>query len=159
MRRHGFTLLELLILLAVLGIVFAIAALDVRPLTNDARNAATELASAVRLTRSRAMATTSAHRLVVDGPSSLRVEAAVGCDDPEDDWAVEDRFGTTFSGGATLQEIAQGGGDPAPAASGDVLLCFDARGLADASPTVLLEDGRGRSATVDVYAGGGVELR
>src|SRR6056297_1385178 len=63
MRRRGFTILELLILLAVLAIVFAIAALDVRPLHNEARSAANEVASAVRLTRGRAMATTSAHRL------------------------------------------------------------------------------------------------
>ncbi|MDZ7707506.1 MAG: prepilin-type N-terminal cleavage/methylation domain-containing protein [Trueperaceae bacterium] len=160
MRRQGFTLLELLILLAVLAIVFAIAALDVRPLNNEARNAANEVASAVRLTRARAMATTSAHRLVLASGAELRMEAAVACDDASG-WTDETRFATTLSGTAEIAELSDTGlpADYAPAAAGDVLLCFDPRGLADASPTVKIEDGRGRIAEVDVYAGGGVELR
>jgi len=160
MRRRGFTILELLILLAVLAIVFAIAALDVRPLHNEARSAANEVASAVRLTRGRAMATTSAHRLVVAGPSELRMEAAVACDDATG-WTEETRFATTLSGSARIAELSDSGdaSDYGPATAGDVLLCFDPRGLADASPTVKLRDARGRIAEVDVYAGGGVELR
>lgn len=148
-RTAGFTILELLILLAVLGILFGIAAWDVRPLNNDARNAAHQLASAVHITRTRAMATTSAHRLVVAGPSELRVEAAVRCDDPEADWSTENAFATTFPRGAALQGVA-------PA---EVLTCFDPRGIGNASPTLTIQDGRGRTATVDLYAGGGVELR
>lgn len=160
MSRKGFTILELLILIAVLAIVFAIAALDVRPLNNEARSAANELASAVRLTRARAMATTSAHRLVVASASELRMEAAVACDDASG-WTEETRFATALSGTAQVAELSDSG-DPAdygPATAGDVLLCFDARGLGDASPTVKIQDDRGRTAEVDVYAGGGVELR
>ena len=160
MRRRGFTLLELLILLAVLAIVIAIAALDVRPLNNEARSAANEVASAVRLTRARAMATTSAHRLVVAGASELRMEAAIACEDASG-WTDETRFATTLSGTAQITELSDTG-DPADyvaATAGDVLSCFDARGLGDASPTVKIEDRRGRTAEVDVYAGGGVQLR
>ena len=160
MHRRGFTILELLILLAVLAIVVAIAALDVRPLHNEARSAANEVASAVRLTRARAMATTSAHRLVVAGPSELRTEAAIACDDAGG-WTEEARFATTLSGSAEIAELSASGAaaDYAPATAGDVLLCFDPRGLADASPTVKLRDARGRIAEVDLYAGGGVALR
>ena len=160
MNRRGLTLLELLILIAVLGIVFMIAALDVRPLHNEARSAANELASAVRLTRARAMATTSAHRLSVGTPSELRMEAAIACDDAAG-WAEETRFVTALSGSAELTRVSPTGldADFADAATGDVLLCFDPRGLADASPTVELRDARGRTALVDIYAGGGVELR
>ncbi len=160
MDRRGLTLLELLVLIAVLGIVFAIAALDVRPLHNEARSAANELASSVRLTRARAMATTSAHRLVVGGASELRIEAAVACSDAGG-WAEEERFVTRLSGTAEIVELSPSGleADYEAAAAGDVLLCFDPRGLADASPTVRIQDRRGRTAEVDVYAGGGVALR
>lgn len=160
MSRQGLTILELLIVIAILGIVFAIAALDVRPLNNDARNAANEIASAVNLTRARAMSTTSAHRLVVGSPAELRTDAAVGCDDTSG-WTEEARLATPLSGSAEIVEVSPSGRDAdfAEVAAGDVLLCFDSRGLGDASPAIRIRDDRGRAAVVDVYAGGGVELR
>ena len=90
-RRRGFTLIEFLVVVAVIGIVAAIAALDVRPLNNEARNAASEFASTVRQTRARAMATTSAYRLVLVANDRVVVETRATCDGSET-WVAEPRL-------------------------------------------------------------------
>ena len=149
MRCKGFTLVELLIVLGVVAILLGIAALDVRPLNNDARTAANEFIGVARLARSRAMGTTSAHRLVVADATTVRVEAASACADPVTVWEAQDGLSATFRRGAVFE-------DQAP---GNVLTCYDTRGIANASPTVLIRDGRNRTATVEMFAGGGIELR
>jgi type II secretion system protein H len=145
-RRRGFTLIEFLVVVAVIGIVAAIAALDVRPLNNEARNAASEFASTVRQTRARAMATTSAYRLVLVANDRVVVETRATCDGSET-WVAEPRLEFSARDGTRLV---------AGASVGDEIACFSSRGIATADPDLTFRDGRGREATVTILAGGAV---
>lgn len=149
MTRKGFTLIELLIVVAVLAILLGIAALDVRPLSNDARIAASDFVGAARLARSRAMGTTSSHRLVVADEARVRVESALKCTDPTEAWVIQPELGAEFRSSTSMIDVAPD----------EVLACYDPRGIASASPAVTFRDGRGRTAVVDIFAGGNVEIR
>ncbi len=146
--RSGFTLIEGLVIIAVLGILAGIAFLDVRPLENTARNGANELAATLRQARSRAMATTSAYRLVLVDAERVVAQWRRSCGGSEP-WSDDPRFDLALPRGATVV----GGVDV-----GQPITCFDSRGIGDASPLLVIRDARGREATVDVLAGGAVRV-
>jgi Tfp pilus assembly protein FimT len=140
----------MLITLAVLSILLGIAALNLRPLNNDAQNAADRLAGTFRQVRARAMATTSAYRLVYLSPSSLRADSAKTCAG-RGGWKPEPKFSLTLEPGATLT-----GANLSP---GQSVVCFNSRGLASANPTLQLRDTYERRREVEVLLGGAVEIR
>jgi prepilin-type N-terminal cleavage/methylation domain-containing protein len=145
-RRRAVTLVEVLVVLAVIAIVAGIAALDVRPLNHEARNAASEFASIVRQVRARAMATTSAYRLVLVAGDRVAAETRATCGGSEP-WTSEPRLEFRARDGTRVV---------AGAGVGDEIACFNSRGIASASPEVTFRDGRGREASVTILAGGAV---
>lgn len=148
-RMRGLSIVELLIALSVLGIIFGIAAINLRPLSNDVANAATEAAGFFRQVRARAMATTSAYRVVVASNSELRAEYARACSDTA--WLPEPRLSLQLREGVTMSGI--------PAAGGQ-LICFTSRGLTadNQNPRITLRDRRGNTRQVEVYVGGAVVI-
>ncbi|CAN5771094.1 hypothetical protein BH24DEI2_BH24DEI2_03890 [soil metagenome] len=145
----GFSLVEMMVTLAIFGILLGIAALNLRPLSNDAQNGATILAGSFKQARARAMVTTSAYRLVYMGPTTLRAEYANTCGATA--WTPDPRFDVALEGGVTMT-----GENVKP---GDVLVCFSSRGLANDSLTIRLTDKQDRSRTVEVYVGGAVAIQ
>ena len=146
--RAGFTLIEGLVIIAILGILAGIAFLDVRPLENAARNGANELAATLRQARSRAMVTTSAHRLVLVDAVRVETQWRRTCSGSEP-WVDDPRLGLELLRGATVVGGAE---------IGQPITCFDSRGIGDASPVIVIRDTRGREATVDVLAGGAIRV-
>lgn len=145
MRRSGFTIIELLVIISIIGILASIAALNVRPLHNEARAAANDFAGSVKQARGRAMVTTSAYRLVYVAPDRVAVEWRRTCGG-SDTWTPEARFDLELRDGTTVDGVADG----------TELLCFNSRGFTDQSPTVTFRDSQGRTASIEVFAGGGV---
>ena len=145
MRQHqGFTLTELLIVLGIFGIVMGIAAMNLRPLSGDVQAAANEVAGTFKQARARAMATTSAHRVVPNAAGdTLTVQSAPRCDSAS--WTTNDRLTRTLREGVKLNRS-------------NWLVCFDSRGLAENGPTFDLSGKDGKTITVRVFLGGTVEL-
>lgn len=72
--KAGITIIEVLVVVAVVGILAGIAALELRPLHNEAQAAANDFAGTVRQARARAMVTTSAYRVVYAAQDRVLVE-------------------------------------------------------------------------------------
>lgn len=142
-------MVEVLVVIAIIGIVAGIAALDVRPLSNDALNAANEVAATVRLARARAVATTSSYRVVLESQSVLRVETRRTCGGSAS-WVEES---------ALRRELASGVVVTDPSEAGQELVCFNSRGIGDADPIVRVRDARARESSVEVFAGGSVRVQ
>jgi prepilin-type N-terminal cleavage/methylation domain-containing protein len=151
LSAKGLTLLELLMVLALVGIVAGIGFVNFRSLGGDVTNGAHQLAGGFKQARARAMASTSAYRLVYLSPSELRAEWARNCAG-EGGWAVDPRFKLELPSNVVIHEVVNPLGT-------DVVLCFNSRGLADANPTLHLRDAEGRAAEVEVLIGGAVEVR
>ena len=144
--RPGFTLVELLIVLVLVGIVMTIAANSFRGLENHLRNATNETASFFRQTRSIAMASTSAYRVIAVSNTRLRTEHAESC--AAVTWQPDTRHRLELRDGVTMQG--------AIITAGNILACFSARGVPDASPTFVLRDLEGNGQSVQVFLGGAV---
>lgn len=141
---RGFTLLEALMVVLILGIMAAIVAPTFRGMSNDLENGTRESAGFLRLARAQAMTTTSAYRIRVVSDAELQGEHARQCDDV--DWTPDPRVRLELREGVRLQ-----GADIQPNA---VLLCYSSRGVANASPTLTVADRDGRTASVEVFLGG-----
>jgi len=138
--------------LKALGILAGIAFINFRPLGNDLHNATTELAGYLRQVRARAMATTSAYRVVVVSNTELRAEHARACADTS--WTHEPRLRLQLREGVTMSGIP---------AVGERLVCFTSRGITgitqgSQNPRVTLRDARGNTRQVEVYVGGAVVI-
>jgi prepilin-type N-terminal cleavage/methylation domain-containing protein len=144
--RAGFTLVELLIVLVITGLMLTIAVPRFRGLENQLQNAAMETASFFRQARTSAMARTSAYRVVIVSDTELRGEYATSCaattwtDDPRTRLVLRD--GVVMEGSVIV--------------AGDELVCYNARGVADASPVFNLKDLELNGQLVEVFLGGAV---
>ncbi len=142
--RQGFSLVELLVVLAILGVALGIGFLNLRPFYNPLEDAQTRLRGHLNLVRGKAMATTSAYRVRPQGDRVLVAEWARRCSD------------TTWTGDPSLRlELPQ----EVRFAQGNWSLCFNSRGYADRNLVIRVEQpGRG-FREVEVLLGGGVVER
>jgi len=149
-RARGFTLIEVIVALAVIGIVAVVGALHLKPFDNPLHDAATNLSGLLKQSRAKAMATTSAYRVVRDpaGGSHLITETAVSCAAAATAWHADDRLTLDLPADITLS--VTGGSAPA---------CFDPRGTANEDVVYRLVDGKGRRLDVEVMLGGAVRIR
>lgn len=149
----------MLVVLAILGIVFGIAALNLRPLGGDLESAANNLAGLIRQGRSKAMATTSAYSLVWPGESGVQEfnfeygnnNCRFDADPPAGYWTRDPKLNFELPDNVELT------GSDEPDA-GQWLLCFNSRGISSTTPKLVLTDDRGVSRTLQVFAGGMVEI-
>ena len=153
-NSSGLTLIELLVIVAILGVTIAVAGMSLRAFGNDLQNAASETSAFFKQARIKAISTTSAYRVVFESDTRLRAEHAVFCDEDET-WEQD------ISLDLVLREdivMDQSGFQP-----GEVLVCFNSRGITDDSypvnPEVILKDQNGLEKVVEVYKGGGVVIR
>ena len=148
-NRRGFTMLELMVVMTFLGIVLSIAAPRFRGLENELQNAERETAGFIRQARVEAITTTSAYRVVATSTTRLRAEFAVNCNAAADDWAVDRTLPLNIEGTVRIRDIA----------ADSVLVCFDSRGVGDASPVIRLADRTGDASDIEVFVGGAVRAR
>lgn len=157
MRESGLTLLEILVVMAILAIVLGIAFVDLRPLNNPIQNGFTQTLGFFQQVRSKAMATTSAYRVVVDANGTLQVGYARRCSDtvwtPDNQLAVAN---VQAGGARSALDLREQGLTFGPV---NWQVCFNSRGLANFSQpgqTIRLQDNRGNTRQVEVMLGGGV---
>lgn len=144
----GFTMIEMVMVLVIVGIMASIVAPTFRGMSNDLENGVREGASFLRLARAQAMATTSAYRMRAASASVFQGEYARGCDDDEDEWVADARVRWE------LRDGVQVGGGGVQADS--VIVCYDSRGQANASPSLVLVEPSGDAGRIDVFLGGTV---
>ena len=158
----GFTLLELLMVLGVFGVIMSISALNLRGLEGNLTNASSELQGFLKQTRARAMATTSAYRVVFDSREGLSTQRANNCGAAESEWTTNERTNFKVRERILLQRYAGRGedGEVVHWQNGDTVVCFTSRGLAADSLLLVLRDrDKGTRTVLEVLRGGAVSVR
>ena len=147
-RTYGFTLVELLFVLAIFAIIVAIGALNLRGLQDPLHEAATNVAGLMKQSRAKAMATTSAYRVKVSTSNArdLVTESAISCSDTSG-WAADGALSTELPKGISMS-VSQG----------SLPTCFDPRGLGSQDLILTFTDAKGRSMKVEVMLGGAVRM-
>ena len=148
--QQGFTLIELLIVIAIIGIMAGLAVVGLRGLRNDLGNSTSELEGQVKLIRSKAMTTTRAYRLVTAADGRIEAEWSERCSDTNG-WQKDGTVWMELSERVSLTDTQN--------VTNNVLICFTSRGLASTNPILTLQDGKGDTAEVEIFIGGGVEVR
>jgi prepilin-type N-terminal cleavage/methylation domain-containing protein len=149
-QRAGFTLIEVLVVMAILGILLTLVALNVKGLNNDAEAAGSIVSGAFVQARTQALSTTSAVRVTLTGPRVLTFETNARCSDTTP-WTTLTDISTSMPDGVN---ITAPGAAPLP-----WKVCFTSRGeLPTLPPSVLkLTDARARTRTLTFYLTGSVD--
>jgi len=153
-RNLGATLVELLVVMSILAIAAAVGVLNLRPLADPLQDAVTQAEGYLKQVRAKAMATTSAYRVVL-GSTGLRAWYAPSC--RAANFTEDAALRLDLPEGVRLEaRWAQSGQDFAPSD----WVCFTSRGLLLGSqseePLLEFRDGKGRVKTLRVMLGGGV---
>ena len=141
---RGFTLFELLIVLAVLGTLIGMAALNLRALDSPLQNGTSQLLGFLKQVRAKAIATTLVYKVEPSSTTQLITKYAESCS----------ALTMTTDADLTL-DLPKG----VSLTSTTWSVCFNTRGLADNNITVTLMDSKGKTKTVEVFLGGGVRVQ
>lgn len=137
--ERGMTLIEALIVVALAGIVLAIAGLWLRPLESPIDTATTLFEGFLRQARLNAIATTSAYRVAPSANNRLGVSAASACS------------ATTWTDVPTMRLNLP---NSVTMASTSWQVCFSSRGVSTNNVTVQLQHPTNGSRRVEVLVGG-----
>lgn len=154
--QSGFTLLELLVIMAILGILFALGGYSYLSTRNPPRDAARTVHAALLTLRSQAMSNTQARRILLVDDQNLILQSALKCS--ETDQSKWTQIGTVpLDSGArplTLSTLKA----PGDAVTPDTykVSCFTPRGLAEKAGSLGISDGK-RAYLISVALGGGVK--
>ena len=142
--RQGFTLLELLVVVAIMGILLGIGALNLRPLSNDLQNDTNLVVGIFKQARVKAVATTSGYRIVKKSGTRLIAEYSNSCTGTT--WIEDSRLTVNLEHDTRIQ------------GSNGTLTCFSSKGLATTNPTLDLKNGN-KTRQIEVFLGGSVEVK
>ncbi len=145
--ESGFSGVELLVVMAVMGIVLGMAASNLRVIANPAQHGASEVMGYLKHARARAVSTTSAYTVRPLSTNTLQALTGINCAsaDSEPDPGMP---ALTLPAGAYLGET-------------DWSVCFSSRGLPTTNLEVSVHDSNnhGLGVGVEVYYGGAVRIK
>lgn len=142
-RSSGFTLAEMLVAIAIVGIAAGTAALYLKPMETSTRDGASQVEGFFKQIRFKAMATTSAYRALPGSSTQLRAETAASCASTTwiSDPALTMDLPTRVSLGSTGWS-----------------LCFNSRGISSQNLTVSVQQTGRPTRSVEVLLGGTARL-
>lgn len=141
---RGFTLFELLIVLAVFGVLIGMAALNLRPLNSPLQTGTSQIMGFFKQARAKAIATTSAYKVEPASATRLITKYASSCSALT--MTTDTDLTLDLPAGVSLTAT-------------DWSVCFNSRGVADGNITVTLTDSKAKTRTVEVFLGGGVRIQ
>ena len=142
-EQFAYSLIELMVVLGLIGIFSAVAIANLREMQDPVKTGASQLASFMKQTRSRAMSATQA---VLIRPQTVNQIIALRADVcSAEHWQIDNRLTLPLPSGVALKEV-------------DWELCFNSRGLPDDNIKIELFDLDGRQRTVEVMLGGAVRV-
>lgn len=143
LRDRGSSLVELLVVLAITAIAVGAASLYLRPFEAPVLTAAAELEGLLRQARARALATTSACRVMPVGANALRIECAASC--AATTWTGEPGRSLELPNGVIMINTGWEA-------------CFNSHGLSSANLKITLVHHEYRSRQVEVLLGGAARV-
>ncbi len=158
----GFTLIESLVTILVLGILTAIAAPTLRFGVDPLRDTSDRLAGNLKMLRAKAISQTSAYRMraIPQGSSfTITHERARLCSDAPGDWRTDAAFApedAAFDDPVTLATVTLNG---TSASINSWSVCYSSRGMANQNVVFTLQDSQSRQKRVTVFPGGGVDVQ
>ena len=139
----GFTLVEIIAVVAILAGILAFGALNVRPLDNALQGSSATVVSAIQQARSEAIASTSAVRLSITG-GALTFTLAADCSPLTVSGSAARTVPPLLGTGVSIK------GDTQP-----LNVCLSSRGEASRAATLTLTDRKGKTMTVSIFLAGG----
>ena len=142
-RESGTSLVELLAVLAVVGLTVGAATAILKPAAAPLETGAVLLEGFFTRARARAMATTSAYRITAADANTIVTDFAANC--AAATWTAEERMELDFPEEVTLADTSW-------------TVCFTSRGAAAANVVVTLNHPRTGSKQVEVFTGGSARI-
>lgn len=142
-NERGFTIFELIVVMALSGIMAGIAIMNLNALSNPSENAAASLLGLFKQARARAISSTSAYFIVPTSSTQIVTQSGVNCADPAP--VTDTTLSLNLPAGASLGAT-------------NWVVCFTSRGLSDSNTQVVVNDIHSQSRTIEVFLGGSVQL-
>ncbi|MFB9993430.1 Tfp pilus assembly protein FimT/FimU [Deinococcus oregonensis] len=150
-NKAGFTTIELLIVMAIIGILTALGVQSYLSTRNPARDAARAVHATLFQLRSNAVSNTQARRMILNSSQQLVMQSAVRCSETDaSKWTDLGTVPLSLNSYGRLVQLSTTTPGINP-----VVVCFTSRGLAAPSGRLTLREGT-RIYNVDVALGGGV---
>lgn len=137
--QRGFTMTELVVVVAIMGLSLAIGSLYLEPMETPLQSGAIRMEAFFRQARLSAMATTSAYRVAPSDSSNLAVEYAATCS--ASTWTTEGDMELELPKGVTVSDTSWS-------------VCFSSRGISLNNITVTLQHSKYGTRQVEVLLGG-----
>ncbi len=135
----GMSLVELLAVLAIMGLVLGMAPLLLQPFEQPLRTGGQLLEGLIRQTRARAAATMTVHRIRPATSDTLIVETAASCSSGT--WTPQPELSLALPRGVNLTDTTWS-------------ICFGSRGTATTSQTMTLTHAEQGTLQLEVLVGG-----
>jgi len=142
----GFTLLEVLVAMAISGILLGIASFQYLKLQNDVGYSAQSFVGALKRVRSKALASTYYYTVKPTSVTQATVTYASSCSAPAASQTIDN----------TLKFVLD---SPVAFSSLTWSICFTPRGITSNSATIAIQDGgSGASKSIEVVIGGAMRV-
>jgi prepilin-type N-terminal cleavage/methylation domain-containing protein len=135
----GVTLLEVLVVMAILGISLGVAALNLQPLETPLAASVTLTESLFREARLSAIATTSAYRVLPNSAHQLGAQQAASCSGPT--WTTVHNMRLNLPQGVALTDTGW-------------TVCFSSRGISADNIVITLQHDLYGTEQIEVLLGG-----
>ena len=137
----GFTLLELLVSITIVGILMSFATFDYRALENPVQNGAQALMGFMKKTRAKALASTLAYTITAANSGRIITTYSTVCSGTQ---TADSSLTLNLPSSAHLTDTSWS-------------ICYNTRGLSDNSADIVVSDGT-TTKTVQVVLGGGIRV-
>ncbi|MCB0352207.1 MAG: hypothetical protein KDD64_01745 [Bdellovibrionales bacterium] len=146
MRAHGdigFSILELVITVALMAVLTTVAVSNIKELENPLADASYQVSRFIRLVRARAISQTI---VIVIQPSSTSEIVSFSSNDCAGTLTAIDDLSLSLPDGSSLT-------------STDWSACLNQRGLSDTNLVFQIQDIEGKTRTIELALGGGVQIQ